>query len=933
MLLIPLALAAPAPLGWTAVSAEWTITIRDEEPVRVSARYTLASSDARAGQLTLVGPELLVLNAPGPVVATPDGLGVSLNPDRSRLEQRIEGLYDPPSPGALSLAILPAARTHVTVIAPGLDVTIPGAVDGWLSPTDHLSLSWAPHLEGEPTHVRAVVQGESATTFRGDAGAIAVDTVLRWKVLRGEAQRFTFDAAGLEELDVAGENIASWERTGSTVTVRTLAPVKGIFAVTVRGRSPPGKGERVAPTPVPTGVNRVDRYVTLARSDEGELIPVGAPASLPLGRLPAWAKNLGDAAPLAAWNGAEPVRVIVATAEVIQGPGTVVTAARYTVAASRDGRLAVRMNLRVRNERRQYLHLVPPPGARWTPIVIRVGNQPKSWLSDGAGGIYVPLERSVETVRGPLSFPVDAEWIADGVPWDRKGEQNLVLPSVDAPVQAVTWELHLPRGYARVGAPRDGKEGFVLTDLRADEVEEERRRGEVVSSALQNAVGAYRKNDFEGAERWLQEAQREDTDNEEVAQLQANLDLLAGKASTNDVASRRVRDLAKAKNSDVADKQVSLEQEAEGLLRAGDLDAAAERYGEALAIANELQKTEQLESVEQKVKIEVAQQKLSEIAEKKSAKDSGSFGNDRAPMPTPDDDTGAVVDEEDGWEETEAPPAAEEPLLSLGYLDAEEEMAAPEAERASITTTSKSTSARSESGGGRRSAPASPKPSPRTSPKPPPMASSKPTQTPTPIVATAPPAVSEPAPQPALDLSADDSIAKQEVFAGEGEAPAEGQTLSKDFLTRIPAGRSYQEVVVQVSGGVAEGRGPRNGSGIERAASEDDTYMAPEKRDEAWSVVKGPKKKAKEEVMDAKKGEKKREADQEKNIPVAPPPPPAPPKPRVIERREPLVASPSPMALAMLLDGPAVSTRQALLPGATFPTWRLRYRRLPGESG
>jgi hypothetical protein len=37
------------------------------------------------------------------------------------------------------------------------------------------------------------------------------------------------------------------------------------------------------------------------------------------------------------------------------------------------------------------------------------------------------------------------------------------------------------------------------------------------------------------------------------------------------------------------------------------------------------------------------------------------------------------------------------------------------------------------------------------------------------------------------------------------------------------------------------------------------------------------------------------------------------------------------MALAMPLDGPTVSTRQALLPGDTFPTWRVRYRRLPGE--
>lgn len=683
MLLLPLALAAPAPLGWTAVSAEWTLHIRDEEPVRLSARYTLASSDAKAGQLTLVGPEVLVVDAPGPVVATPSGLGVALNPDRLRLEQRVEGIYLIDTPGALSVGILPAARTKVVVDAPGLDVTVSGAVDGWLTPTNRLTVTWAPHVDAEPTHVRAFIQGEAATTFRGDAGAIAVDSVLRWKVLRGESQRFTFDAAGLEELDVTGENIASWERTGETVTVRTQKPVKGLLTVVVRGRTSPAKGERVAPTPVPTAVNRVDRYVTMARSDEGELIPIAAPSSHALGALPSWARNLGEAAPLAAWHGAEPVRVLVATVGVLEGPGTVVTQARYTVAASRDGRAAVRMNLRVRNERRQYLHVVPPPDGTWRPVVIRVGNQPKSWLSDGKGGIYIPLERSVETVRGPLSFPVDAEWIADGVAWDRKGEQTLRLPSVDAPVQAATWEVHLPRGYARVGVSSGGQEGFALSDLRSEDVEAERKREEVVSSALQNAVSAYRQNDFSGAERWLQEAQNVDGDNEEVAQLQSNIDVLTGRSNNNDSAARRVRSLAKAKNEEVAEKQVALEKEAEDLLRSGNLDEAEARYSQALEIANTLQQTEQLESVEQKSKIAVAQQKLGEIANKRSSH-SASFA-----MGKKKPDTGydaGLADEQDGRypeepsPEPESPPVAYEGRTEIDFegLDLAGELAQPD---------------------------------------------------------------------------------------------------------------------------------------------------------------------------------------------------------------------------------------------------------------
>ncbi len=917
-LLIPLALAEPtprAPAGWTALSAEWTVSIRPDEPVRLTARYTLASVDADADQLTLVGPELLVTDAPGPVVATPGGLGVALNPDRTRIEQRVEGLYVPDTAGSLSLGILLAARTHVTVDAPGLDVTIPGAVQGWLAPTDRLSVTWVPHVEGEPTHVRAVVQGESATTFRGDAGAIAVDSVLRWKVLRGEVERFTFDAAGLEELDVAGPNILSWERLGQTVTVRTSAPVKGLYVVTVRGRAAPGKGERAAPTPIPTGVNRVDRYVTMARSDEGELIPLSAPASVALGSLPEWARNLGEAAPLAAWHGAEGVRVIVATADVLSGPGTVVTAARYTLAASRDGRAALRMNLRVRNERRQYLHLVPPPtgtvaGAmRWRPIVIRVANQPKSWLSDGQGGIYVPLERSVETLRGPLSFPVDIEWIGDGAPWNARGEQSLQLPSIDAPVQAATWEVHLPRGYARVGAPKGGgTEGFVLTDLRAEDLAAERKKEEVVSSAVQNAVSAYRKNDFSGAARWLEEAKNADEDNEEVAQLQSNLDVFSGKSgNTNDLNARRIRDLAKARNDELADEQQVLEKEAEELLRAGDLDAAESRYGQALDVANKLQQTEQLESVEQKSKIEVAQNKLAEIADKKTTRDTvsmgklGSYGKKgvksaEVSIEFEDTDGDAIADEVDG--RVYAGDAADDSGVApeaFGYTGDEEvyeeEMSKGEAykevlaEKASAMreqTRAATSTGTVTVGGGRGSGRGSGSGSSgvRSEPKPPMTV-----PTPAPPVVYAVPASSAPAPAYAASPSPEPQAASE----GDWDRPAQESVRTKDAVAESRDGHEGIEVQA-ILGLMGSTAGPMGGEG----SGEDEPARSELVAEDLIVIPSGR-------------------------------------RPRVIERREPLDASPSPMALAMPLDGPAVTTRQALLPGDTFPTWRLQYRRLPGE--
>jgi hypothetical protein len=57
------------------------------------------------------------------------------------------------------------------------------------------------------------------------------------------------------------------------------------------------------------------------------------------------------------------------------------------------------------------------------------------------------------------------------------------------------------------------------------------------------------------------------------------------------------------------------------------------------------------------------------------------------------------------------------------------------------------------------------------------------------------------------------------------------------------------------------------------------------------------------------------------------------PRPRPApERRAALVATPSPMALAMPLDGPTLTTTQALQPAGAFPTFSFKYKALPSEN-
>ncbi|MCA9299731.1 MAG: hypothetical protein KDA28_11725, partial [Phycisphaerales bacterium] len=60
------------------------------------------------------------------------------------------------------------------------------------------------------------------------------------------------------------------------------------------------------------------------------------------------------------------------------------------------------------------------------------------------GSTAVPLERSVETLAGLTAIDVELTFRGELEPWARKGERELALPSYNAPVARLEWELRLP---------------------------------------------------------------------------------------------------------------------------------------------------------------------------------------------------------------------------------------------------------------------------------------------------------------------------------------------------------------------------------------------------------------------------------------------------------------------------------------------------------
>ncbi len=610
-------LEAP-PVTWGATDARYTVTIPAEGPLLVTLEWTLAGTTPAWAELPLAGSGLVVRSATGPVVAGPAGLFALVPPSAARggATIRVTGTLDPTGQGAASLRVLPAARQRVIVDAPGLDVTVAGAHDGWLAAADTLALTWAPRVttEAPPRPATPVVHAEAATAVWAEPGALISQTVARWKVVRGAVERFELDVAGLEEVEVEAAGLLRTERAGDRLVLSTRAPVKGTFEARIRARKAvSGDGEVPAPAPRPVA-SRVSRYFTVGGAEDGELVPTGGPRAVPARAIPEWGRGLSETAVVSAWQGDTPLRVRLANYAPMMGPETVIERAVLVVAAAAEGRALLRTTWHVRNERKQYLHVVPQDGAR--PMTARVSGEAVLVLSDGTGGVYVPLEKSVETVQGLLTFPVELTWIAEGEAWARKGERAFELPAVDAPIQAAEWEVYLPRGVTAKGA------------VSAAPPPEE----EAGAAALQQAVAAYKRNDFTTSSALLETVRSSGSTNANVDRLQSNLDVLlddakdkGGEASVEDdeeaedVATRRVRALANAKTITLQVEQEKKAEEAKLAYASGDVERAEAYLEDVIALADDIGVTEQKESQEQDQRRDDAKRLLGEVKKQKAA--------------------------------------------------------------------------------------------------------------------------------------------------------------------------------------------------------------------------------------------------------------------------------------------------------------------------
>lgn len=537
-----------------------------------------------------------------------------------------------PAQAPLQLVLHPAPVGQVQ--AHGL--TVAGAVT-----VDDQAWTGARDLTLQPPAAARRTQGTLVVAHCGLGLTVREDAVvtrarLVWEVRQGALDRVSFTAPGAgRDLVVTGGGLLDWQRTGDRVTAVLQAPSEGRVVLEARWTAPvPTTTQAAVPVPSLTldGAWRTDVSVQIARDGELEVLPdMPRWEPVPRSELPSWGQDLVEGTPSASYVAANPRGGSLGLLRFVpvSQPPVVVDVASHTAAISVEGRVLGRSLFQVRNERASHLRVALPDGARL--VGVRVGSGIATPVSDGGDGVLVPLLRSVETVRGLISFPVEVIWFLETTPWEGEVQRVLPLPVLDAEVAVERTTLYLPQGFRDLGAVGEGSRvaafsegegityGFGTGDTNA-----------VVADGLfQEAVGSWLDNDFAQAQDRLDELAELGADNEDISRLQSNLDLLfdqpagASQASGDDAdksAERRIKSQARARSSGKMRAQKQVAEEAEKAERKGDYGRAETLYKEALELGAELEVLEEEESVEQSALNSTYSSNLSGLdAKKKSA--------------------------------------------------------------------------------------------------------------------------------------------------------------------------------------------------------------------------------------------------------------------------------------------------------------------------
>ncbi len=571
------------------------------------------------------------------VTTTP--LGVELAWDRAgTYELELHGSLAEPLRGDEDLSLLPAGVGRVHLDGPYEVVT-----GGRRVPRLEVHHTGAQHLTLQPAApppaAGTLVVASVASGLTVADSEVRGHARLRWQVRRGELTRVTLRTPGLPSdatLEGAG---ARARRSGDSWEVVLAEPVSGSLALDLTWSLPllAADSQNVDIQEILLDdVVRTEELLAIARDSELDVLPeLTGGTARSVRSLPSWADGVVEGELTVLRTGRSRGHLQVMRYVPVEQPALLVDVADWDLTVTEEGRLLGAGTLTLRNSHASHLLVQLPDGLR--PVSVIVDGQPVR-IAPTEHGWRIPLPRSVNTLEGLLSFPVEIGMLGTvSAGWLGRHVSPLPMPTVGAPVAVRRTTVHLPRGWTSVG--REGRAGLVPAFSEGEGLAYgfgEQSELATTTSVYRQALDAWLSNDFGTAQAQLDHLEAQGLGNENTRRLQSNLDYVADDDKDGDEAmGRRLMEEARARASDDERRQADALKLAKEAERSGAYDVAEAQYEVALKLSDRLEAVENEEAVEQSTVTVMARRSLAKVRASKAERAPVEEVAEAAPEPEP----------------------------------------------------------------------------------------------------------------------------------------------------------------------------------------------------------------------------------------------------------------------------------------------------------
>lgn len=463
---------------------------------------------------------------------------------------------------------------------------------------------------------------------------------VQWQLRRGSTKTVAVNVHGVgADLELKGPNVAEWTRNGNRIDVRLKEEAKGRVDATLHWSTTlQGQAEQHVALPSVSAADVFRQRTSLQLATDGDLdvapslrswSPIAARA------LPEYGRGLIRGTPTAAFSqkpgaSTEDDALDLYRFEAVPGPPVVVEVAEVQLAVSDEGRVLTKARYEVLNERAPFLDITPPPGAK----LVGVWVAGKEVRARKPGDVFrVPLKRSLETVEGLLTFPVEIAFLSETAPLERTVRRDVDIPKVAAPISVSRVIVRLPNRFKSL--MEEGDNGMVNVFSRGNEIAYGLADQDAIAradTAYGAAIDAWNRNEFDDAKTKLQELEALGAQSKNQAGLQSNVDMLefenipvgasqsrdftqvvessataqadgasftpdgaklrAKKGSYTSTRARRIKARARARSTDRRARQRSLKKKAKQQRASGSFKAAERTYQQAIEETRELRRLE-----------------------------------------------------------------------------------------------------------------------------------------------------------------------------------------------------------------------------------------------------------------------------------------------------------------------------------------------------